>query len=89
MNFIKNYFYNKRAMSEKEYTAAKVCFTIESIASNSAANIAAGSYIVALLAYMGASEVISNVVSSFSLYAGFFVILQPNTYKQKKQPQLL
>ena len=77
MGVIKDYFYNTKEMTEKEYTYAKAGFIINGSALGSANNFTAGSYLAGLLAYLGASEAESNFIMSLPLFAGFLQILVP------------
>ena len=84
MGWFKDCFYNTKEMTEKDYSYAKVGFTIDYAMSMGAYSLVSGSYFAGLLAYIGASEALSTFIMSFSLIGGFLQILVPLLTKNMK-----
>ena len=84
MGWLKNCFYNTEEMTEKDYSYAKVGFTIDYAMNMGAFSLVSGSYFAALLAYIGVSEAMSTFIMSFGLLGGFLQILVPLLTKNMK-----
>ena len=91
MGWFKDYFYNTKEMTEKDYKQAEVGFIVDNAMSIGAYSLMGGSYFAALLAFVGASEALSNFILSFALLGGFFQILVPAITKkmQFKKPFIM
>lgn len=74
---IKELFFNREEMSEKELNFAKRGFIVDAVCENCSANWLGSSYFVALLAFLGASEATSSFIVSLNLIGAAFAIFYP------------
>ena len=77
MGAIKRCLCNDKPMTEKDYNISKISIIIVGIATCCAGGFVGSSYFVALLKYLGASDVLINFILSLATIPGFFLILVP------------